>query len=78
MNPAMVSGFFLVFLPAMRELTTSVLLYGPNSRTLGVAIYQLRINGQLAPAAALSVLMIIIVMVCNEVVKRITRDRKGL
>ncbi len=76
-KPAMVSGFFLVFLPAMRELTTSVLLYGPNSRTLGVAIYQLRINGQIAPAAALSVITIALIMVCNNVVKHITRDRKG-
>lgn len=77
-KPAMVSGFFLVFLPAMRELTTSVLLYGPKSRTLGVAIYQLRINGQMAPAAALSVLMIIIVMTLNTLVKRVTKDRKGI
>ncbi|MEG1459273.1 MAG: iron ABC transporter permease, partial [Acetivibrio sp.] len=35
-RPAMVSGFFLIFLPAMREVTTSVLLYGPYNRTLGV------------------------------------------
>ena len=75
-KPAMVSGFFLVFLPAMRELTTSVLLYGPNSRMLGVAIYQLRINGQIAPAAALSVVTIVLIMVCNNLVKFITKDRK--
>ena len=75
-KPAMVSGFFLVFLPAMRELTTSVLLYGPNSRTLGVAIYQLRINGQIAPAAALSVVTIVLIMICNNLVKFITKDRK--
>lgn len=75
-KPAMISGFFLVFLPTMRELTTSVLLYGPNSRTLGVAIYQLRINGQIAPAAALSVVTIVLIMVCNNVVKWITKDKK--
>lgn len=75
-KPAMVSGFFLVFLPAMRELTTSVLLYGPNSRTLGVAIYQLHINGQIAPAAALSVVTIVLIMICNNLVKFITKDRK--
>ena len=66
-----------VFLPAMRELTTSVLLYGPNSRTLGVAIYQLRINGQIAPAAALSVITILLIIICNNVVKHFTKDRKG-
>jgi len=77
-KPAMISSFFLVFLPAMRELTTSVLLYGPNSRTLGVAIQNLRDNGYMTQAAALSVVAIIIIMVCNGVVKFVTRDRKGV
>ncbi|MBR5288013.1 MAG: iron ABC transporter permease [Clostridia bacterium] len=77
-KPAMISSFFMVFLPAMRELTTSVLLYGPNSRTLGVAIQNLRDNGYMTQAAALSVVAIIIIMVCNGVVKFITRDRKGV
>lgn len=77
-KPAMISSFFLVFLPAMRELTTSVLLYGPNSRTLGVAIQNLRDNGYMTQAAALSVVAIIIIMVCNGVVKLATRDRKGV
>jgi len=77
-KPAMISSFFLVFLPAMRELTTSVLLYGPNSRTLGVAIQNLRDNGYMTQAAALSVVAIIIIMVCNGVVKFATRDRKGV
>lgn len=77
-KPAMVSSFFLVFLPAMRELTTSVLLYGPKSRTLGVSIYQLRSNGEMATAAALSVLAIGIIMICDRVVKYITRDKKGV
>lgn len=77
-KPAMVSSFFLVFLPAMRELTTSVLLYGPNSRTLGVQIQQLRINGYMTQAAALSVVTIMIIMVSDSVVKAITKDRKGV
>lgn len=76
-KPAMISGFFLVFLPCMRELTTSILLYGPNSRTLGVAIYQLRINGQIAPAAALSVVTIALIIVCNNAVKLIVKDRRS-
>lgn len=76
-KPAMVSSFFLVFLPAMRELTTSVLLYGPNSRTLGVQIQQLRVNGYMTQAAALSAVAIAIIMICNGVVKAITKDRRG-
>ena len=51
-RPAMGSGFFLIFLPAMREVTTSILLYGPYTRTLGVQIYSLRDAGMIPQAAA--------------------------
>jgi iron(III) transport system permease protein len=77
-RPAMVSGFFMVFLPAMRELTTSVLLYGPKSRTLGVQIYQLRDNGYMCQASALAAVTIVIIIVSNKIVEFITKDRKGV
>lgn len=75
-RPAMVSGFFLIFLPAMRELTTSVLLYGPYSRTLGVAIYSLKSDGYIVQASALASVAIVIIFVCNMIVRFITGDRK--
>lgn len=76
-RPAMVSGFFLIFLPAMREVTTSVLLYGPYTRTLGVQIYSLRDAGMIPQAAALGSLAIVIIIICNTIVTEVTRDRKG-
>ena len=60
----------------MRELTTSVLLYGPKSRTLGVMIYSLRVNGMIPSAAALSVLTITIIIIMNNLVNYITKDRR--
>jgi iron(III) transport system permease protein len=77
-RPAMVSGFFLIFLPAMREVTTSILLYGPYTRTLGVQIYSLRDAGMIPQAAALATVTIGIIMVLNAAVTRITRDKKGV
>lgn len=77
-RPAMVSGFFLIFLPAMRELTTSVLLYGPYTRTLGVAIYSLRSDGYIPRASALASVAIVLIIVCNTIVTQITKDRRGL
>lgn len=77
-RPAMVSGFFLIFLPAMRELTTSVLLYGPYTRTLGVQIYSLRDAGMIPQASALASIAIAIIIVCNAIVTWITKDRKGV
>lgn len=77
-RPAMVSGFFLIFLPAMREVTTSILLYGPYTRTLGVHIYSLRDAGYIPQAAALAVIAIGLIMVLNILVTHITKDRKGV
>lgn len=77
-RPAMVAGFFLIFLPAMREVTTSVLLYGPYTRTLGVQIYSLRDAGMMPQAAALGSVAILLIIVCNTVVTYLTRDRKGV
>ncbi len=75
-RPAMVSGFFLIFLPAMRELTTSVLLYGPYSRTLGVAIFSLRNDGYITTASALAALAIALILILNTVVNAVLKDRR--
>ncbi len=77
-RPAMVSGFFLIFLPAMREVTTSILLYGPYTRTLGVQIYSLRDSGMIPQAAALGSVAIVIIIICNTIVTQATKDRKGV
>ena len=77
-RPAMVSGFFLIFLPAMREVTTSILLYGPYTRTLGVQIYSLRDAGMIPQAAALASVAIVIIIICNTIVTQATKDRKGV
>lgn len=75
-RPAMVSGFFLIFLPAMRELTTSVLLYGPYTRTLGVAIFSLRNDGYITTASALAAIAIVLIIVLNTIVNAVLKDRK--
>lgn len=77
-RPGMIAGFFLIFLPAMRELTTSVLLYGPFTRTLGVAIYATNAEGNTVQASALAAVAIIIIVLGNAVLRLITRERKGV
>ena len=77
-RPAMVAGFFLIFLPSMRELTTSILLYGPYTRTLGVQIFALRDSGQIPQASALAAVAICIIIICNAIVTQITKDKKGV
>lgn len=77
-RPGMVAGFFLIFLPAMRELTTSILLYGPFTRTLGVAIYSVNAEGNTVQASALAAIAIIIIIVGNGILRLITKERKGV
>ncbi len=74
-KPGMVAAFFLIFLPALRELTTSVLLYGPTTRTIGVAIYALNEDGETVYAATLASVALVIIIVGQLVIKRITRTR---
>jgi len=74
-KPGMVAAFFLIFLPALRELTTSVLLYGPTTRTIGVAIYALNEDGETVYAATLASVALVIIVVGQLVIKRITRTR---
>ena len=76
-RPGMVAGFFLIFLPAMRELTTSLLLYGPKTRTMGVAIYSIHEEGNTVEACALAGVAILIIVLGNIVLRFITREKRG-
>ena len=76
-RPGMIAGFFLIFLPAMRELTTSLLLYGPYTRTLGVAIYAINAEGNVIQSAALSAVAIMIILMGDLTLRYITRDKNG-
>ncbi len=66
----MVAAFFLIFLPSLRELTVSVLLYGPTSRTIGVAIYTLNEDGETVYSAALAGIALVIIVVGEVVLRR--------
>ncbi|TYB19634.1 ABC transporter permease [Aggregatibacter actinomycetemcomitans] len=69
-RPEMIAAFFLIFLPALRELTVSVMLYGPSTRTIGVAIYTLNEDGETVYSAALAGIALIIIVVGQTVIKR--------
>jgi len=69
-RPGMLSAFFLIFLPSLRELTISVMLYAPNTRTIGVAIYTLNDAGQTVIATALAGIALIIIVAGQLLVER--------
>ncbi|MBL8966974.1 MAG: iron ABC transporter permease, partial [Spirochaetaceae bacterium] len=76
-KPGMVSAFFLIFLPALRELTTSVLLYGPTTRTIGVAIYALNEDGETVRACALATIALVIIFLGETLIKRVTQKKEA-
>jgi len=74
-RPGMVAAFFLIFLPALRELTVSVLLYGPTTRTIGVAIYTLNEDGETVYSAALAGIALITIVLGEVLIKRLVAGK---
>ncbi|MCD8233858.1 MAG: iron ABC transporter permease [Cloacibacillus porcorum] len=75
-RPGMVAAFFLIFLPALRELTTSVLLYGPTTRTIGVAIYTLNEDGETVYACALAGIALLLIVGGEILIKRFFEKKR--
>ena len=76
-RPGMLAAFFLIFLPALRELTVSVLLYGPTTRTIGVAIYTLNEDGETVYSAALAGIALIIIVFGEVLIKRLVTGKNS-
>ncbi|GHT00661.1 iron ABC transporter permease [Synergistales bacterium] len=75
-RPGMIAAFFLIFLPSLRELTVSIMLYSPTTRTIGVAIYTLNEDGETVMSAALAGIALILIVVGQTLINRFTA-RKG-
>ncbi|MFA9438155.1 ABC transporter permease [Uliginosibacterium sp. sgz301328] len=76
-RPGMLAAFFLIFLPALRELTVSVMLYGPSTRTIGVAIYTLSEDGETVYSAALAGIALIIIVLGQTFIDRFANKAKA-
>ena len=76
-KPGMISAFFLIFLPALRELTVSIMLYAPTTRTIGVAIYTLNEDGETVLSAALAGIALIIIVTGQSVIKYFQNRKAG-
>lgn len=73
--PSVVAGWFLIFMPCFYELTMSNLLYSNNTKTLGVElfIYQTYHSQQTASALASGILILVIVL--NYVLNKVTKGK---
>ena len=74
-RPGMLAAFFLIFLPSLRELTVSIMLYAPTTRTIGVAIYTLNEDGETVVSAALAGIALILIITGQTLINRFTQKK---
>jgi len=63
LKPGIISGWILIFMPAFRELTVSVLIWSAGTETMGVLTFLLQDAGQTQRAAALASLILPVILV---------------
>jgi iron(III) transport system permease protein len=59
LKPGLVAGWIYVMIVSIRELSTSILLYSPDTRVVSIVIWELWENGQYVELSALGVMFIL-------------------
>jgi iron(III) transport system permease protein len=72
-RPGLFAGWLLVFVPAIQELSASILLFSSGSITLAVAVYNLYETGALEPVAALAIVTMVIITAAVGLASRLGR-----
>ncbi|HWT80302.1 MAG TPA: iron ABC transporter permease, partial [Candidatus Methylomirabilis sp.] len=67
--PALVSGWFLAAIPALTELTLSVLLWSAGNETIGVMVFNMHEEGKVLLSAALAVVVMAVAMTSNLLIR---------
>lgn len=67
LSPAIVAGWLFVFLLGCKELSMAILLAGPDSQTIAVAMFDLWSNGQGGELAALGLIWTMLLTVISSV-----------
>ena len=78
MRPGIASAWLLVFLPALRELSSSILLFTTNSRVISVVIYELYEEGRWEALSAMGVLLLAMTLAILVAGHRVLGRRLGL
>lgn len=63
LKPGLLAGWIYVMIVSIRELSTSILLYSPDTQVISIVIWELWENGQYVELSALGVLFIIALFV---------------
>lgn len=74
--PAIISGSILTLTTLLQELSTTILLYSGNTRTVPIQIYGAVQDGKLGQASALSVVLLVVVFAIVYIMNR--KQGKGI
>ncbi len=74
--PSLFASWVLIFMPTLRELTISILLYGPHTKTIGVAIYELQDGGEYQAASAMATIVLVITFTLQLFMNWATKRKK--
>lgn len=70
--PGLFAGWLLIFVPAIQELSASILLFSSQSITLAVAVYNLYETGYTEPVAALAIINVVIIAAAIWLANKLT------
>ena len=73
-RPALVSGWFLAAVPAITELTLSVLLWSAGNETIGVMVFNMHEEGKVLLSSALAIVVMAVALTSNLLLRRLTSD----
>ena len=76
--PALVAGWFLVFMPAFSELTMSVMLTDTEIETIGVRMYRMREYKSPTQASVLATIVLGLVIGSNLLLRKLSGGRYGV
>lgn len=75
-RPGLFAGWLLIFVPAIQELSASILLFSSKSITLAVAVYNLYETGYTEPVAALAIINVVIISLAILLANRLGGERE--
>jgi iron(III) transport system permease protein len=70
-RPALAAGWFLAAVPAVTELTLSVLLWSVGNETVGVMVFNMHEEGKVLLSSALAVVVMAIALASNFALRRV-------
>jgi iron(III) transport system permease protein len=75
-RPGLFAGWILVFVPAIQELSASILLFSSDSITLAVAVYNLYETGYVEPVSALAIVNMAIIGAAIWIANRLSGAKR--